>query len=105
MWWGQRHMSDAERQQEIRRLERKRDSMLEQAPGHYHFRRVLAPAILALVVTVILFPLCRNLWHQNQQHSLWIVLFVGVMLVIFVIQFRKLSSNPPVPGDRWAYSD
>jgi len=50
MWWQPKQpLADAERRQEIRRLEAVREKLLNEAPKHFYFRRLLLPIMMAMV--------------------------------------------------------
>jgi hypothetical protein len=51
-------MTDEEREREIRRLEHIREKLLDDAPNHFYFRRLLLPIMLVM----ILIPIAHNIW-------------------------------------------
>src|ERR1700722_702262 len=94
-------MSEEDREREIQRLERVRDMLLDEAPMHFYFKRLLLP--LMLVPALIAFG--DAIWAHPATLTFMHGLLFAVFLVMAGSSTWKAWKSTPVPGDKWGYSD
>jgi hypothetical protein len=92
-------MTPEQRQEEILRLKRVRDRLLNDAPKHFYLRRMIIPIILALV----LMEAVVSLRHHRMSVASGLVL--GALCAILLFLAYRFWINPPMRSDRWGYSD
>jgi hypothetical protein len=100
MWWQKpKPMTEQEREQEIRRLEGIRDRLLDEAPKHFYFGRILLPIMLVPVLIVI----WRAIWERPPNFTVWAALFLAAFLFVLCDSTWKLWKG--TPSDKWGFSD
>ena len=94
MWWRAKPQTASERDEEIARLERVRDKMLDRAPRSFAFQQVIAPIMFAAYLLVFGGTL---LLHREQVNFYFVVAASGGC------DFRKsttLAMGPSVARPR-----
>jgi hypothetical protein len=100
MWWkNPTPMTDEERESEIHRLEGVRDKLLDAAPMHFYFRRLLLPIMLALVVVVI----WHAVWTRPSNLTFGAAIFFAAFLLVLGHSTWKVWKGTPT--DKWSFSD
>ena len=92
-------MTEQEREQEIRRLAGIRDKLLDNAPMHFYFRRLLLPIMLVMILIPI--------WHDIWIHHLTLgsaVLIAGFLFLLSSGAWWVWKGTPAL-GDRWGFAD
>jgi len=101
MWWQPKQpLADAERRQEIRRLEAVREKLLNEAPKHFYFRRLLLPIMMAMVAYVIVY----TAWRHPLQLTPLAVIFLAAFCFIIGHSTWRVWHKTPALGDRWGFS-
>ena len=101
MWWQPKQpLTDAERRQEIRRLEAVREKLLNEAPKHFYFRRLLLPIMMAMVAYVIVY----TAWRHPLQLTPLAVIFLAAFCFIIGHSTWRVWHKTPALGDRWGFS-
>jgi|SRR6476659_9610193 len=100
MWWkNPAPITDEDRQTEVRRLEGIRDKLLDEAPMHFYFRRLLLPIMLVMM----LIPIGNSIWTSHLPLGS-AVLIAGFLFVLACGSWWVWKGTPPL-GDRWGFSD
>jgi|HubBroStandDraft_2_1064218.scaffolds.fasta_scaffold628103_2 hypothetical protein len=101
MWSQRKLITEEEREREIHRLEAVRDKLLDAAPKHFYFKRLLLPVMLAGTLIAVGDAILAHPAHLTFGHGLFLVGF----LVLICLGTWKVWRSTPAPGDKWAFSD
>jgi hypothetical protein len=99
MWWRQRPKTDAERAEEIARLTKKRDYLLNRASEAVLIRQAVVACFLGIIIFLFAGQIFAGAARVNLA-ALVAVTLAGTLLLTVLYRGQNL---PPI-GDRWGMS-
>src|SRR6516165_3103412 len=99
MWWRHTPRTDQERAQEIARLTKKRDHLLDRAPEAVLVRQTIILCFLGLMI----FLIGGQIFFQPARSG-FIGIFALALFAALLFVFLRGSLNLPSIGDRWGMS-
>ena len=99
MWWRHTPRTDQERLQEIARLTKKRDHLLDRAPEAVLVRRTIILCFLGLMI----FLVGEQIFFQPARYGFIGIFALAVFGALLFVILRGSSTLPSI-GDRWGMS-
>ena len=99
MWWRHTPRTDQERSQEIARLTKKRDHLLDRAPEAVLARQTIVLCFLGLMI----FLVGGKIFFQPARSAFISIFALGLFGALLFV-FLRGSLNLPSIGDRWGMS-